>query len=46
MKNLLLILAVLFTSVSFSQDVITKKTGEDITAKVLEVGANLCNPKK
>ena len=33
-----MLLAILTVSICFSQDVITKKTGEDIQAKILEVG--------
>ena len=38
MKNLLIIIALIFVSVNiFAQDIITKQNGEEIQAKVLNV---------
>lgn len=48
MKKFTLTLTMLFVTVllGFSQDVITKKSGEDVTAKILEVTANEVRFKK
>jgi len=47
MKKIIVVLTLLlFSSISFAQDVLTKKTGEDIQSKVLEVTATEIKYKK
>lgn len=46
MKKIIIVLSLLFCSVGFAQDVLTKKNGEDISAKVLEVTSTEIKYKK
>ncbi|MBP6731087.1 MAG: hypothetical protein KA149_03455 [Chitinophagales bacterium] len=46
MKNLLLLVAVLFSISSFSQDIITLKNGDELKGKVIKVGVNAIEYKK